>query len=318
MSEFTLHFFDGVGTDELEEFSRIVESAQSGDTVTMELCNGGGSVFHGIAICDMMKAARDKGVCFVSNIWGYAASAACLVALSADKVFMSPNAAIMYHSAWSFDGNADLGIKIANDAQLTLLAGRISRISAKDFNGDDHWVTSEEALSLGIIDGIIGKESSFEDSKDIKLAAQYIIGGTTMTSKVKAEEIFEEKKEEIEKKEEELPEAECGDREEEKAEDMDVMEAIVERLGKIEERLSVLESEGKTQEDYDHDQENAKAAPSASARRKALLAKLNAVCAPVQPVATKIKADTVESRGERCKNVYANFDSLLADYIKRK
>ena len=61
------------------------------------------------------------------------------------------------------------------------------------------------------------------------------------------------------------------------------------------------------------------AAPNASARRKALLAKLNAVCAPAQTVAPKVVvAETAEDRDSRCKAVYGNFDALLADFIKRK
>ena len=272
MSEINLHFFDGIDTAELEGFAQAVNAAQAGDTVVIDFCNGGGSVFHGIAMCDMMASA-------------------------------------------SINGNEDQGIQIANAAQQTLLAGRISKISASDFNGEDHWVTSQEATKLGIIDGIIGKEAT-ENTKEISVAARYIIGGKIMNGKIKAEEeIIERKFDEEEKKEEVAPEAECGgDREDDpKAEgDMDIMEAIVQRLEEIEHRLAVLEGEGKKADD------EMEAAPSASARRKALLAKLSAVCAPVQPVATKIKADTVESRGERCKNVYANFDSLLADYIKRK
>ena len=315
MSEINLHFFDGIDTAELEGFAQAVNAAQAGDTVVIDFCNGGGSVFHGIAMCDMMASAKERDIQFVSNVWGYAASAACLVALSADRVFMSPNSALMYHSAWCINGNEDQGIQIANAAQQTLLAGRISKISASDFNGEDHWVTSQEATKLGIIDGIIGKEAT-ENTKEISVAARYIIGGKIMNGKIKAEEeIIERKFDEEEKKEEAAPEAECGgDREDDpKAEgDMDIMEAIVQRLEEIEHRLAVLEGEGKKADD------EMEAAPSASARRKALLAKLSAVCAPVQPVATKIKADTVESRGERCKNVYANFDSLLADYIKRK
>ena len=128
-----LHFFDGIDTAELEAFSRAVANASSGDVITLDFCNGGGSVFHGIAMCDMMNAARANGVKFISNVWGYAASAACLVALSADEVYMSENAAIMYHSAWCPFGGDNPAITVANAAQQKLLAGRISKISEKDF-----------------------------------------------------------------------------------------------------------------------------------------------------------------------------------------
>ena len=326
MSDYTLHFFDGIDTAELEQFMQTVDAAQSGDTVTIDLCNGGGSVFHGIAICDRMALAQASGVRFISCVWGYAASAACLVALSCDDIRMSANSALMYHSAWNASGQVDEGIKIANNAQQTLLSTRISKISARDFEGDDHWITASIARELGIIDSIIGNSTSDDDSRDIRVAAQFIYGGRKMAEILKAEaaqELEEKKDEEKEAK------AECSEEEKDakakaekaKAEedgDIDLMEAIVQRLEGIEQRLSVLESEGKTQEDLDHKEEDEKA--SASARRKALMQKLNAVCAPMPSVAVKpvAVAETPEEENQRFKATYKNFDALMADFIKRK
>jgi ATP-dependent protease ClpP protease subunit len=323
MSDYTLHFFDGIDTAELEQFMQTVDAAQSGDTVTIDLCNGGGSVFHGIAICDRMALAQASGVRFISNVWGYAASAACLVALSCDDIRMSANSALMYHSAWNASGQVDEGIKIANNAQQTLLSTRISKISARDFEGDDHWVTAPEARELGIIDSVIGNSTPAEDTRDIRVAAKFIYGGQKMdTEKLRAEDVREEEK----KDEEKEAKAECSEDEKKdeakaKAEedgDIDLMEAIVQRLEGIEQRLSVLESEGKTQEDLDHKEEDEKA--SASARRKALMQKLNAVCAPMPSVAVKpvAVAETPEEENERFKATYKNFDALMADFIKRK
>ena len=312
-----LHFFDGIDTAELEAFSRAVAGAESGDVITLDFCNGGGSVFHGIAICDMMNAARAKGAKFISNIWGYAASAACLVALSADEVYMSPNAALMYHSAWCVDGGDDPAIPLANSIQQTILSKRIARISSKDFNGEDHWVTASQALELGIIDNIIGNSTSVEDLQDIRVAAQFIYGGRKMAEILKAEAAQEMEEKEEEKKD--APEAESGcdeNKEEPKAEDgdIDLLEAIVQRLEGIERRLAVLEGEGKKADD------EGEPAPSASARRKALMHKLNAVCAPMPSVAVKpvAVAETPDEEAKRFKATYKNFDALMADFIKRK
>lgn len=311
-----LHFFDGIDTAELEAFSRAVSGAESGDVITLDFCNGGGSVFHGIAICDMMTAARAKGAKFISNIWGYAASAACLVALYADEVYMSPNAALMYHSAWGMNGDDDPAIPLANSIQQTILSKRIAKISSKDFNGEDHWVTASQALELGIIDSIIGNSTSDDDSRDIRVAAQFIYGGRKMAEILKAEaaQEMEEKKDE----EKEAKAAECSEEEKEapKAEDgdIDILEAIVQRLEGIERRLAVLEGEGNKAD------EEAEPAPSVSARRKALMQKLNAVCAPMPSVAVKpvAVAETPEEEAKRFKATYKNFDSLMADFIKRK
>lgn len=314
MNDYNIHFFKGIEPDELEAFSRIVANANDGDVITMDFCNGGGSVFHGIAICDMMNAARERGVKFISNVWGYAASAACLVALSADEVYMSENAAIMYHSAWCpYGSEDDPGIVIANNAQRKLLAGRISKISAKDFDGDDHWITSREALDLGIINGFIGNNNNTEteDSRSIHLVAQYIFGGHVMT---KAEEIMEQ--EEI-KKDEVVEAAEGSDNNDQnecksEAPSMeDLMEALVQRLDEIEHRLAVLEGEGKKEDD-----EQAPASPAA--RRAALLARISSVCAPVAPVAQMAApTTTVESSDARHKAIYKDFESIVAKEIRR-
>lgn len=321
MSDYTLHFFDGIDTAELEQFMQTVDAAQSGDTVTIDLCNGGGSVFHGIAICDRMALAQASGVRFISCVWGYAASAACLVALSCDDIRMSANSALMYHSAWNASGQVDEGIKIANNAQQTLLSTRISKISARDFEGDDHWVTAPEARELGIIDSVIGNSTPAEDTRDIRVAAKFIYGGQKMdTEKLRAEDVREEEK----KDEEKEAKAECSEdekkdeakakAEDEKDSDLDLMEALVQRLEGIESRLAALEGGGEDEKKEDDKKDDA------SARRKALMQKLNAVCAPMPSVAVKpvAVAETPEEENQRFKATYKNFDSLMADFIKRK
>ena len=299
-----LHFFDGIDTAELEAFSRAVANASSGDVITLDFCNGGGSVFHGIAMCDMMNTARANGVKFVSNIWGYAASAACLVALSADEVYMSENAAIMYHSAWCPFGGDNPAISVANAAQQKLLAGRISKISEKDFEGDDHWISADAASELGIIDGFIGSKNG-ADSENVRLAAQYIFGGLNMkkTEKLNAE---------VEAVKAEAP---CMENEEKKNEEtkamdddamtIDVLEQMAQRLEKIEERLAVLEGEGKKADDEGADMgENG---DQIAARLNSLYARLSGGKADEKPVvATSGKVSKkakIEASFERSKKI---------------
>ena len=278
-----LHFFDGIDTAELEAFSRAVANASSGDVITLDFCNGGGSVFHGIAMCDMMNAARANGVKFVSNIWGYAASAACLVALSADEVYMSENAAIMYHSAWSPFGGDNPAISVANAAQQKLLAGRISKISEKDFEGDDHWISADAASELGIIDGFIGSKNG-ADSENVRLAAQYIFGGLEMkqTEKKVSAEVEAVKAEApcMEEKKDENQETKALDADD--AMTIDVLEQLAQRLEKIEERLAVLEGEGKKADDEGADMgENG---DQIAARLNQLYARLSGGKADEKPV----------------------------------
>jgi len=215
------------------------------------------------------------------------------------------------------DGGDDPAVPLANSIQQTILSKRIARISSKDFNGEDHWVTASQALELGIIDNIIGNSTSVEDLQDIRVAAQFIYGGRKMAEILKAEAAQEMVEKEEEKKD--APEAESGcdeNKEEPKAEDgdIDILEAIVQRLEGIERRLAVLEGEGKKADD------EGEPAPSASARRKALMQKLSAVCAPMPSVAVKpvAVAETPDEEAKRFKATYKNFDALMADFIKRK
>ena len=302
-----LHFFDGIDTAELEAFSRAVANASSGDVITLDFCNGGGSVFHGIAMCDMMNTARANGVKFISNIWGYAASAACLVALSADEVYMSENAAIMYHSAWCPFGGDNPAISVANAAQQKLLAGRISKISEKDFEGDDHWISADAASELGIIDGFIGSKNG-ADSENVRLAAQYIFGGLNM--KMKTEKKVSAEVEAVK------AEAPCGEPNEEKKDEemkamdddamtIDVLEQMAQRLEKIEERLAVLEGEGKKADDEGADMgENG---DQIAARLNQLYARLSGGKADEKPVvATSGKVSKkakIEASFERSKKI---------------
>lgn len=318
MSEKILQLYSGIDTNELAALDAALTALHEGDELVLDFCNGGGSVFHGTAMCDKLTQASARGIKTIARVWGYAASAACLVALSCDVVEMSPNAALMYHSAWCVDGDDDPAIPLANSIQQTILSKRIARISSKDFNGEDHWVTASQALELGIIDNIIGNSTSVEDLQDIRVAAQFIYGGRKMAEILKAEaaQELEEKQDE----EKEAKAAECSEEEKEapKAEedggDIDLMEMVVQRLEGIEHRLAVLEGEGKKADD------EGEPAPSASARRKALMQKLSAVCAPVPSVAVKpvAVAETPEEEAQRFKATYKNFDSLMADFIKRK
>lgn len=300
-----LHFFDGIDTAELEAFSRAVANASSGDVITLDFCNGGGSVFHGIAICDMMNAARANGVKFISNVWGYAASAACLVALSADEVYMSENAAIMYHSAWSPFGGDNPAISVANAAQQKLLAGRISKISEKDFEGDDHWISADAASELGIIDGFIGSKNG-ADSENVRLAAQYIFGGLKMkkTEKLNAEvEAVKAEAPCMEEKKDENQEPKALDADD--AMTIDVLEQLAQRLEKIEERLAVLEGEGKKADDEGADiGENG---DQIAARLNSLYARLSGGKADEKPVVATTgkvsKQAKMEASFERSKKI---------------
>lgn len=269
-----LRFFDDIDADELEVLSAAIDSAEEGEEILIELANGGGSAFHGIAMADRMQHAREeKAIKFLCNIWGFAFSAASLVALSCDVVNMSRNAALMYHSAWGAPSNHDEGIEAANRAQLNILSRRISGIKADDFDGEDHWIDAETALDNKIIDSIIGRESK---EGSFRIAAKAIFGG---------EKMEDEKKDQVQTDENKEVKAD-------EISQVDLLEKIVERLDAIEHRVGVLEGEGKK----DNDELEASCDDDSQKRLNALYAKL------LKPYAkapkTEIKADAKKAQDE--------------------
>lgn len=281
MNEHIINFYDGIDTNELIEIQNTINNTENNDIITINFCNGGGSVFHGIGMSDLIQHTREtKNVKFTARIWGLCASAATLVALSCDKVLMSRHSAIMYHSAWNASGNVDDGIKNANNSQLSILKTRIDKLSSKDFEGEDHWISAQEAVDRGIADEIIGKDKDSDSSINnvLRIAAKLIFQGEL---KMESEDLKQELKEEVIEEQKELEADENSDAP--KSLD-DVLEVIVQRLEAIEHRLGVLEGEGKKQDDEmaecgDDNKENYSALyarllkPSASIKKSAKVQK---------------------------------------------
>lgn len=284
-----LRFFDDIDADELKALSVAIDSAEEGEEILIELANSGGSAFHGIAMADRMQHAREeKAIKFLCNIWGFAFSAASLVALSCDVVNMSRNAALMYHSAWGAPSHHDEGIEAANRAQLNILSRRILGIKADDFDGKDHWIDAETALENKIIDSIIGrasKEGSF------KIAAKAIFGG---------EKMDEEKKDQVQTDENKEVKAD-------EISQVDLLEKIVERLDAIEHRVGVLEGEGKKSDD----ELSAECGDDSKERMNALYAKL------LKPYAKAQKAD-VKAEAKKAHDELNDFNKRIniSDYIR--
>lgn len=317
MSKYAYYMMEDIEESTARDFAEFLETVEDGSDVTIQMLSHGGLVFAGLGICQMIAQAQARGVVFNVNVFGIAASAASDVSLACDHIYMADGAQIMVHSAY---GGSDEGILRANRQQIALIHKRLPSYSEKDLE-QDRWFDAETAIKNGLADGYI--KSSSETKAVYKLAAYLSTKkeGKTMAEELKkakaAEEEIERKPDEEEKKD--APEAESGcdeNKEEPKAEDgdIDILEAIVQRLEGIERRLAVLEGEGKKAD------EEGEPAPSASARRKALMQKLSAVCAPMPSAAVKpvAVAETPDEEAKRFKATYKNFDALMADFIKRK
>ena len=157
----------------MEEIGR-----KDGEELTVRICSPGGSLSEGLAICALF---RDHGNVH-AYIQGMTASAATVLAMGAKKVSMSSESVILVHNAsymlleWEQANKERLAEKQEEyetlRRDLSTLDGVMARLYAKrsgrseeemsSLMTDERWLSAEEALSLGLVDEIIGDESAGE------------------------------------------------------------------------------------------------------------------------------------------------------------
>lgn len=99
--------------DQYPEAIRDFLTAQEGKNLNIFINSGGGSVFAGIAIYNMLKRHNGFKTVYVD---GMAASIASVIALAGDRIIVPSNAFIMIHKPSVYcEGNATEFRKIAED-----------------------------------------------------------------------------------------------------------------------------------------------------------------------------------------------------------
>lgn len=139
--------------------------------VTVRINSGGGSVFEGVAIYNLLKEHKGK---VTTRIEGQAGSIASLIALAADEVYMSETSSFFIHNAWTvFAGNADQMEAMAGE--LRKLSGQIAGVydrkissSLEEINQwmkDEARFTGAECKELGFCDALYEAETEAPDEK---------------------------------------------------------------------------------------------------------------------------------------------------------
>lgn len=143
---------------------RIVKQlAQMSGAIDMRLNSPGGDVFAARAIMAAM-ASYAGGI--TAHVDGYAASAASILAVAADKVVMAEGSFMMIHKAWTIGiGNAD--DFLATAALLEKIDGTIAETYAGRSGKDtahhleqmaaETWFTAQEAVAEGLADEVAAK-----------------------------------------------------------------------------------------------------------------------------------------------------------------
>lgn len=134
--------------------------SQGVDTLNVIISSPGGDAFEGLAMHDFLKGF--KGV-VNTYATGVVASAATFPLLAGDKVYMTPQSALMIHNASTVAwGDAE---KLNKAAEVTSKVDKIinaiyakksgqHKDKVKEWMTAETWFTPEEALQAGLIDGI--------------------------------------------------------------------------------------------------------------------------------------------------------------------
>lgn len=142
--------------------TRLLELTRTYDKIDIRINSGGGEVYCGLAIYEALRNSTANLTIYVDGI---AASMAAIIALCGRPLYMSPYARLMLHNvsggSW---GNSKELRRVAEEMEqlqgtlAKMIAGRLGKtpeeIETTYFDGEDHWLTAQECLSMGLIDGI--------------------------------------------------------------------------------------------------------------------------------------------------------------------
>lgn len=131
------------------------------DEVTVNVASGGGDVFAASEIYTMLKNHAGK---VTVNVQGLAASAASVIAMSGDKISMSPTAMMMIHKASlqtygnadDLNHNADVldkadqAIASTYEAKTGMDEGQVLDLMSKET-----WLTAKDAVDKGFADEVM-------------------------------------------------------------------------------------------------------------------------------------------------------------------
>lgn len=161
---------DGVRSGDIAR--ELLEAEALTGKVDVRINSNGGEVYSGIAIFNALKNSKADITIYVDGI---AASMASVIALCGKPVQMSRYARLMLHSVQGgCYGNKEemrgciREIESLEDTLCEMCAARMGKdkeeIRSLYFDGKDHWLRADEALALGLIDGIYDADPVPEDS----------------------------------------------------------------------------------------------------------------------------------------------------------
>lgn len=217
--------------------------ADEKEEVCFEICSAGGDLFPALGMIDLVRMRGLKSSC---RIYGWAASAAAIIALSCGHVTMTSNGSLLVHSVWSPEGEIeDTTRDYINERQLNIINRRDPSFTMKDLVAEQ-WQDADACKAHGFADEIIAF-STIANPRLEKLVAMARPFNSLQEGKMEKTTVKAECGEE--RKEEQVQAAEEGEATRPADELADIVEKILQRLEEMDHRIAVLEGEGKKEDD---------------------------------------------------------------------
>ena len=158
---------DGQKADSARVVAELMELATAYSKIDLRINSQGGDVFAGIAIYNALRTVQADIDIYVD---GLAASIAGVIALCGRPLYMNQYARLMLHrvSGGSYGTAEDLRTAADMAEQMeNSLADMIAskckmtaeEVKARYFDGREHWINAQQALDMGLIDGIVQADS---------------------------------------------------------------------------------------------------------------------------------------------------------------
>ncbi|CCZ10511.1 head maturation protease, ClpP-related [uncultured Culturomica sp.] len=159
----------------------LLEAEAAFQKIDFRINSMGGDVYTGIALFNALHNSKADITMYID---GVAASMASVIGLCGKPVYMSKYARLMIHgvSGGCYGNKSEIKacleeIETLEATLCDMLAKKLNltpdEIRANYFDGKDHWLTAEEALALGIIDGIYDADPVPVDSTPEQVYALY-------------------------------------------------------------------------------------------------------------------------------------------------
>lgn len=147
-----------------------LKDVKEGDTVNLYINSMGGSVKEALGIYSVLRRCPGTIVAYID---GFAASAASVIAMAAEKVVMPRNTTMMVHNAaWAVYGNSKDLRKSADDLDIINAAmlqsyivkagDKLTQEKLEELTDGETWLSAEECIQYGLADEYAEQDADLE------------------------------------------------------------------------------------------------------------------------------------------------------------